>query len=112
MNTEIVLTFQNLQDGTELEAVMDGIESLTYERVDSKGFDGVGMAMYILSIGSGVVITQLANVIVSLIKKNEGMRVKIGDTEIAGYSLDDIPKILDHALEYSKSKNRETKNDN
>lgn len=103
MNAEIILTFQNLKGGEELEAALNGMETLSYERIDSKGFDGVALAMYVLSIGGGTVIAQLANVIVALFKKNEGMRVKIGDIEITGYSSDEVFKILDYVSKQSKN---------
>lgn len=111
MKTNMVLSFCNLQDEKELETVLDELKGIEYEKINSKGFDGVGMVMYILSIGGGVVITQLANIIINLIKKNDNLRVKIGDLEISGYPADAIPQLLDSAIEYHRKK-MEVQNDN
>lgn len=104
MKTNMVLSFCNLQDESELESALDELEGINYEKINSKGFDGVEMIMYVLSIGGGVVVTQLAKIIITLIKKNDNLRIKIGDVEISGYSPDAIPKILDSAIEYHRKK--------
>ena len=111
MESNMVLSFYNLQDEEELERVMDKIGGLEYERADSKGFDGIEMVLYVLSIGGGVVITQLANIIINLIKKNDNLRVKIGDVEITGYPAEAIPGLLDSAVEYHRKKSGSTEND-
>lgn len=104
MKTNMVLSFCNLQDEKELEIVLDEMEGIDYEKINSKGFDGMTITMYILSIGGGVIITQLANIIINLIRKNDNLRVKIGDVEISGYPADAIPGLLDAAIEYHRKK--------
>lgn len=111
MKTNMVMSFYNLKDEKELDTVLDELKEIEYEKINSKGFDGVGMVMYILSIGGGVVVTQLANIIINLIKKNDNLRVKIGDLEISGYPADAIPQLLDSAIEYHRKK-MEVQNDN
>lgn len=111
MKTEMVLSFQNLQDGKQIETVMDEIDGLSYEKIESKGFDGVELVIYILSIGGGVVITQLANIIINLIRKNDNLRVKIGDIELTGYPAEAIPGMLDSAVEYFRKRSASEEND-
>ena len=79
----------------ELEAeltIILGVEDFTV--IKSHAFTGTEEINYILSIGGGVVVTKVAGVISNWISKNKGKSVKIGKTEIKGYSADQIVKIL------------------
>jgi hypothetical protein len=85
-------------DTIELEKVMQEITKKEIKKVSAKGFGGIDTLVYILSIGGGVVITQLANVIVKIIEKNNIHEVTINGINIKGYSFKQTESLLNDIL--------------
>lgn len=95
---DIFITFS---DSTQNDA--NEIVSTIYEFSDeieikvlaSRGFLGFGeVTLLISALGGGVFVSQLAKIIIAWIKRHEGRSVKIGKTEITGYSVDEVERLL------------------
>lgn len=56
------------------------------------------------SFGLGVIAERLAQVIVAWIKRNNTKSVKVGKTEIKGYSIEEVERILQAHCSTSKKK--------
>lgn len=90
---KVILEFAGItKDATcfdELRSV-DG----AVQRVDSKGFGGLSVLTYILSIGSGALIIQLAKTIRKAMERNQYRSVKVNGIEITGYSFEQTKELL------------------
>lgn len=91
---DIKLQIRGKMDAIELEKEIEEIVGKEIKKVSAKGFGGVDTIVYILSIGGGVLITQLANVIVKIIEKDNIHEVTIDGISIKGYSFKQTEKLL------------------
>lgn len=92
--------------GTEqFEEEINQISDLSYKKIKTNGLNGVDIILYILSIGGGVVITQLGVIIANFIKRNEGKKIKIDDIEITGYEKEEALEIIKEAIKIRNSDN-------
>jgi hypothetical protein len=63
--------------------------------VVSKGFFGVdGAVVLITALGGGAVVAQAAQVLIAWMRRHQKCKVKIGPTEISGYSAEKVAQIL------------------
>lgn len=91
---DVKLQIRGIVDTVELEREIEEITGKEIKKVSAKGFGGIETIVYILSIGGGVLITQLANVIVKIIEKDNIHEVTVNGTNIKGYSFKQTEKLL------------------
>jgi len=108
MNEPILLTLESVADIEEIENKIHCIPGIEVKNKNTqKGINGIDNLMYLLSIGGGVVIVELSNLIKNLISKNNCKKVKIDDIEITGFSTDET---IDLLKEIIALKNKEKQN--
>lgn len=100
---DIKLQIRGIVESIELDKEIEEITKKDIKKVSAKGFGGIDTIIYILSIGGGVLITQLANVITKIIEKDSIHEVTINGISIKGYSFAQTEKLLTDI-----AKNRET----
>lgn len=91
---DVKLQIRGKVDTIELEKEIEEITRKEIKKVSTKGFGGIDTIIYILSIGGGVLITQLANVIVKIIEKDNVHEVTINGINIKGYSFKQTERLL------------------
>lgn len=91
---DVKLQIRGKVDVIGLEKEMEEITGKEIRKVSTKGFGGIDTIVYILSIGGGVIITQLANVIIKIIEKDNIHEVAINGISIKGYSFKQTEKLL------------------
>jgi len=81
----------------EVVSAIDGInDEIEIKLITSKGFLGIGeITLLISALGGGVLLKQLAQVLVAWMKRHEGRKVKLGKIEITGYSVEEVERILE-----------------
>ena len=80
------LQIRGIVDSIELEKEIEKITKKDIKKISAKGFGGIDTIVYILSIGGGVLITQLANIITKIIEKDNIHEVTINGINIKGFS--------------------------
>lgn len=60
----------------------------------SKSFNGMEDVIIILSIGGGVAIKQIANIVIQWLKSDQGKKIKYKSIEVSGYSAKEAKEIL------------------
>ncbi|HCE3247846.1 TPA: hypothetical protein NG581_004539 [Vibrio parahaemolyticus] len=95
----LIINFQSIEasnsqkkDLEEMLSELLGDEGVTLS--SSNSFNGVEDVVLILSIGGGVIFTELAKVIAAWIKKDDNKKVKYKNIEISGYSSDEVLKFI------------------
>ncbi len=91
---DIKLQIRGNVDTKELDKEFQEITGKETKKVSAKGFGGVDTIVYVLSIGGGVIITQLANIIVKIIERDHIHEVTVNGISIKGYSFKQTEKLL------------------
>lgn len=91
---DVKLQIRGIVDSIELEKEIEKITKKDIKKISAKGFGGIDTIVYILSIGGGVLITQLANIITKIIEKDNIHEVTINGINIKGFSFTQTEKLL------------------
>jgi len=63
--------------------------------ISPQGFTNIGDIMLVVSaLGGGVIVREMARIIIAWINRHEHHQVRIGDLDITGYSAKEIEGIL------------------
>lgn len=103
MDSNLIITIEQLSNIDLFEKELNPVLT-DYEKIVSKGFDGGDTVMYLLSVGGGVIVTQIANILANLIKRNDSKKVKINDIEVSGFSSKETIRIINELLTKNDSK--------
>jgi hypothetical protein len=98
MNTTIV-NIQNIEvNSDEIDILKNMLEKHyspeSFKINQAKSFSGMQDIILILSIGGGVAIKQLGNIIVEWINKDKNKKIKYKNIEVSGYSAKEVTEIL------------------
>lgn len=88
----MIITIETSEKSIDVDQLM--LMDTNYQEFKSLGFDGSSLLIYLFSIGGGVLFTELARIIINLIKRNDVKSVKINDIEIKGYSAEEVKSII------------------
>lgn len=88
----MIITIETSEKNIDIDQLM--LMDTNYQEFKSLGFDGNSLLIYFFSIGGGVLFTELARIIINLIKRNDVKSVKINDIEIKGYSAEEVKSII------------------
>lgn len=92
----VTLSASTRDEANEIVSLLHCIsDELEISVITSKGFIGIGeITLLISAFGGGVLVGQLAKIIVTWMKRHEGHSVKVGKVEIKGYSVEEVERIL------------------
>ncbi|MDR1694104.1 MAG: hypothetical protein LBR70_02785 [Lactobacillaceae bacterium] len=101
MEETIHIRFKQLVDSKNLEKELELNSISGYKKISSKGFDGIEILTYMLSIG-GAVATQiaapLAKMIADIITKDKNTSVEIEGIKVTGFSFEETVKLLEKTI--------------
>lgn len=106
---DVKLQIRGKVDTIKCEKEIEEITGKEIRKVSAKGFGGIDTIVYILSIGGGVLITQLANVIVKIIEKDNIHEVTINGINIKGYSFKQTERLLNDIVINKETISKEDK---
>lgn len=84
----------------ELEKELSTVNNCSFSIEKSSSFDGFQDLIIILSIGGGVAIKQIGEIILAWIKINQSKSIKYKNIEISGFSSEEVAKILKEIKKY------------
>ena len=97
----IILKIEGINsDKTLEEEIIHVLTAKNIEHISGKRFNGIEEINYILSIGGGIIISQIASIIKKCIDRNRNKSIKINDIEISGYSEKEVNSILQKLLKH------------
>lgn len=85
----------NDSENEELRKELAELDTGDIQNFSTKGLTGLEATTYVLAACSGVVITQLAKVLINWINRYQKSSVKLNNIEIRGMSPDDVVKIIE-----------------
>ena len=84
MSTEKVMSVYNLQDEVRLGAVLNGVEGLSFEKIDAEACNGEEGTRYHVSMDEILASGQLLGSIAQFVQENEGVKVRFCNPGNAG----------------------------
>ncbi len=105
MRIEIEIEYTDWELPQMIDEELEAIEDLDFEKVEQDGFDGIDLLLYfVVTGGAASVIKDICKVLIKIISRNDAKVVKVGRTEIKGYSEKQVEKLLEKISNVQKNK--------